>query len=175
MDISGIPSSEYCKYDTPVIGDKCYYIGMIVIWTDGSVTRQGGSGAWACLIVRNGVREAWWGVLGAPTTSNRAELAGAIGALDLVAQASEIVLMTDSRYVQRVAANPSVPANRDLAADLSKSLGRHQKVSLRWVRGHSGVEENEFVDYLAKFAVKDPAQLRLIHEIGHISVHECKK
>lgn len=147
-------------------------MGNIRIWTDGSIDRQHGKGAWAALIEQDGVRTAWWGLLPEPCTSNQAELAGAAQAIGRVAEPTWITLVTDSRYVERVATSKApARANPALAALFRQKAAPHQ-ITVKWIRGHAGVEENEFVDGLAKLAIQDPDRLRKITHLGHIAINE---
>ncbi len=100
------------------------------------------------------------------TTNNRMELMGAIQALEALKQPSQVTLFTDSQYVQKGisewlvgwiargwrTAGKTPVKNADLWQRLQAAEAPHE-VAWRWVKGHSGVPENEAVDRLANLAI----------------------
>lgn len=139
---------------------------QVEINTDGACLGNPGPGGWGALL-RCGAteRELSGGEL--DTTNNRMELMAAIVALETLSDACEVVLHTDSQYVQKgigewlpswmrrgwkTAAGEPVK-NRDLWERLLAAASRH-KVDWRWVRGHSGNVDNERVDKLARQAAE---------------------
>ena len=139
---------------------------QVEINTDGACLGNPGPGGWGALL-RCGAteRELSGGEL--DTTNNRMELMAAIVALETLSDACEVVLHTDSQYVQKgigewlpswmrrgwkTAAGEPVK-NRDLWERLLADASRH-KVDWRWVRGHSGNVDNERVDKLARQAAE---------------------
>lgn len=104
------------------------------------------------------------------TTNNRMELLAVIKGLEALNRPSQVVLFSDSKYVvdamekgwavkwrssgwmrnkREKAVNP------DLWATLLDLCATHD-VEFRWVRGHSGVADNERCDRLAVAAARGP-------------------
>ncbi len=107
------------------------------------------------------VRELWGGE-SSSTTNNRMELMAPIQALELLSRPSQVHLHTDSTYVRggitqwiagwerngwRTASKQPVK-NVDLWQRLKAACDRHE-VQWFWVKGHSGVADNERADELA--------------------------
>ena len=103
------------------------------------------------------------------TTNNRMELLAAIKGLEALNQPCQVVLFSDSKYVVdamekgwavKWRANGWMrnkrekAVNPDLWATLLDLCATHD-VEFRWVRGHSGVADNERCDRLAVAAAKD--------------------
>ena len=103
------------------------------------------------------------------TTNNRMELLAAIKGLEALNQPCRVVLFSDSKYVvDAVEKGWAVKwrangwmrnkrekaVNPDLWATLLDLCATHD-VEFRWVRGHSGVADNERCDRLAVAAAKD--------------------
>ncbi|MBS0966414.1 ribonuclease HI [Acetobacter okinawensis] len=134
---------------------------QVEIWTDGGCKPNPGPGGWGVLLRCKGVeRELSGGELA--TTNNRMELTAAAEALEALKKPCTVNLHTDSEYVRngitrwhtgwvrrnwRNAAGDPV-ANMDLWRRLLDAAKPHD-VSWHWVKGHSGVPENEQVDQLA--------------------------
>lgn len=134
---------------------------VVEIWTDGGCRPNPGPGGWGVLLRFKGVeREMSGGELA--TTNNRMELTAAAEALESLKRPCVVHLHTDSEYVRngitrwhtgwvrrnwRNAAGDPV-ANMDLWRRLLEANKQHD-VSWFWVKGHSGVPENERVDVLA--------------------------
>jgi ribonuclease HI len=132
--------------------------------TDGACLGNPGPGGWAALLRAGTIERELTG--GEPaTTNNRMELMAAIAALEALKQPCEVVLHTDSQYVQkgisewlpgwvrrgwRTAGGAAVK-NQDLWQRLDAARGPH-RVEWRWVRGHAGDVDNERVDLLARQA-----------------------
>ncbi|GCD75643.1 ribonuclease H [Acetobacter pasteurianus NBRC 3299] len=133
----------------------------VEIWTDGGCRPNPGPGGWGVLLRCKGVeRELSGGER--ETTNNRMELTAAAEALEALTRPCVVNLHTDSEYVRngitrwhtgwvrrnwRNASGDPV-ANMDLWRRLLDVVKRHE-VSWHWVKGHSGVPENERVDQLA--------------------------
>ncbi|QDH13020.1 ribonuclease HI [Formicincola oecophyllae] len=133
----------------------------VAIWTDGGCRPNPGPGGWGALLRCRGHERSLKGGEGA-TTNNRMELMAACVALEVLKWPCNVRLSTDSTYVRngitkwvaawqrnnwRTAAKQPV-ANKDLWERLVDAANRHD-VSWHWVKGHSGVAENEHVDALA--------------------------
>ena len=133
----------------------------INIYSDGSCLGNPGPGGWAFLIEAGG--KSYRGADGAPhTTNNRMELKAVIEALTVLRRPCDVIVHTDSQYVQKgisewihgwkkrgwkTAAREPVK-NVDLWQALDLAQQMHQ-IQWRWVRGHSGHVGNERADVLA--------------------------
>lgn len=132
--------------------------------TDGACLGNPGPGGWGVLL-RYGGRERQLAGNDPQTTNNRMELMAAIVALETLTEACDVVLHTDSRYVQqgigewlpnwirrgwKTAAGAPVK-NQDLWMRLAEAAQRH-RIEWRWVKGHAGDPDNERVDDLARNA-----------------------
>lgn len=135
------------------------------IYTDGACKGNPGPGGWGALLRwRDQERELFGGE--ASTTNNRMELTAVIRALEALDREAEVVIHTDSQYVQKgitewlaawkargwKTADRKPVKNIDLWCTLDALAGRHS-VQWRWVRGHSGHPENERADALANRGV----------------------
>ncbi len=134
---------------------------VVEIWTDGGCKPNPGPGGWAAILRFRGVERELSGAEPA-TTNNRMELTAAAMALETLKRPCQVVLHTDSQYVQngvtrwhagwvrrkwRNAAGDPV-ANMELWRRLLDAAKTH-RIEWRWVRGHSGNPMNERVDRLA--------------------------
>lgn len=136
-------------------------------YTDGACSGNPGPGGWGVLLrAMDGdavlkERELQGGE--AETTNNRMELMAAISALEALARASEITVVTDSAYVKngvtgwihgwkrngwKTAAKKPVK-NVELWQRLDEAQACHD-VRWEWVKGHAGHPENERADELAR-------------------------
>ncbi|MBC8225794.1 MAG: ribonuclease HI [Gammaproteobacteria bacterium] len=134
---------------------------VIEIYTDGACRGNPGPGGWAALLRINQHEKKLAGFV-AHTTNNRMELMAPIQALAALKQKSTVVLVTDSQYVKRGitewildwkkrnwrTSSRKPVKNVDLWQQLDDLTSKHS-VEWKWVRGHSGVAENELVDQLA--------------------------
>ena len=141
-------------------------MSKVEIFTDGACKGNPGTGGWGALLVVEGhEKEICGGELN--TTNNRMELRAVIEALTTLTRPCEVVLHTDSQYVQKgisewihgwkkrgwkTAAREPVK-NEDLWKALDAIQATH-KVDWRWVRGHSGHPGNERADVLANRGVE---------------------
>lgn len=138
----------------------------VEIFTDGACKGNPGKGGWGALLVADGKEKEMFGGE-ANTTNNRMELRAVIEALGALKRPCEVVLHTDSQYVQKgisewihgwkargwkTAAKEPVK-NADLWMELDSARQQHQ-VEWRWVRGHAGHPGNERADRLANRGVE---------------------
>ncbi len=135
---------------------------LVEISTDGACLGNPGPGGWAALLRHQG-RERELSGGEAATTNNRMELMAAIMALEALKEPCQVVLRTDSRYVQQgigewlpnwhrrgwKTAGGGAVKNQDLWQRLDAAAARH-RVDWRWVKGHAGDADNERVDALAR-------------------------
>ena len=153
--------------------------GIFALFSDGACRGNPGPGAWGAmgqncrgevLFQSNGVDFS--------TTNNRMELEGAIVALEELERYLEqdgnplcrdIFLFSDSKYVVDgmtrwvlgwkrrgwKKADKAIPINLDLWQRLDRAVGKFSSVQFRWVQGHSGHPQNEYVDQLANKALDE--------------------
>ena len=141
-------------------------MSKVEIFTDGACKGNPGRGGWGALLTVDGhEKEIFGGELN--TTNNRMELRAVIEALITLTRPCEVVLHTDSQYVQKgisewihgwkkrgwkTAAKEPVK-NEDLWKALDAIQATHT-VDWRWVRGHNGHPGNERADVLANRGVE---------------------
>ncbi len=138
----------------------------VEIYTDGACKGNPGAGGWGALLVSGKHEKELFG--GAPdTTNNRMELTAVIEALSALKRPCEIILHTDSQYVQKgitewingwkargwKTASRAPVKNVDLWQALDAAQARH-KIEWRWVKGHAGHDGNERADALANRGVE---------------------
>jgi ribonuclease HI len=137
----------------------------IEIFTDGACLGNPGPGGWAAILRTDGIEKEITGGARA-TTNNRMELMAAIRALEALKTRRKIILHTDSRYVMDgitqwltrwktngwKTSDKKPVKNSDLWRELEAQVARHD-IEWRWVRSHSGHDENERVDKLARGAI----------------------
>lgn len=137
----------------------------IEIFTDGACKGNPGIGGWGALLVAGQHKKELFGGE-RDTTNNRMELRAVIEALNALTRPCEVVVHTDSQYVQKgisewihgwkargwkTAARAPVK-NVDLWQALDTAQTRH-KIEWRWVKGHAGHAGNEAADALANRGV----------------------
>jgi ribonuclease HI len=137
----------------------------VIIYTDGACSGNPGPGGWGSVLMYKGHRRELSGGQ-TDTTNNRMEMMAVIKALETLKRPCNITLHTDSTYVMkgmtewlegwkkrnwRTAGKKPVK-NVDLWQRLETAIAEHQ-VKWVWVKGHSGVPENERADELATQAI----------------------
>ena len=142
----------------------------VEIWTDGACLGNPGPGGYGAVLRFGGRRRELSGGF-RRTTHNRMELLAAICALEALKEPCAVALHSDSQYVVRAmtegwldawqrrgwkTADKKPVANRDLWERLLAAAAPHE-VAWHWVRGHSGVRENERCDALANAAAAGKA------------------
>lgn len=140
----------------------------VYIYTDGACSGNPGKGGWGAILKYRGHIKELSGY-DPDTTNNRMELMGAIKGLQALKKPCDVVLITDSRYVQqginewvngwiargwKTASNQPVK-NVELWKMLVAERDRHTSIDWQWVKGHAGHPENERADELATSAVKN--------------------
>ena len=139
----------------------------VKIYTDGGCRGNPGIGGWGVLL-KIGKHQKILKGNAKDTTNNRMELTAAIEGLNALTKSCQVLLTTDSKYVQdgickwmdnwkknnwKTAAKKPVK-NQDLWLQLDKAVQQHT-VEWAWVKGHDGHTENEIVDQLANQAMDE--------------------
>jgi ribonuclease HI len=137
----------------------------VEIFTDGACKGNPGRGGWGALLIAGTQKRELFG--GEPnTTNNRMELKAVIEALLALKRPCEVVVHTDSQYVQKgisewihgwkargwKTASKAPVKNVDLWQALDEAQARHT-IQWRWVKGHAGHDGNERADALANMGV----------------------
>ena len=139
----------------------------IVIYTDGACRGNPGPGGWGAILQYGDHEKELYGSE-RETTNNRMELMAAIRALEELKRPCDVTLTTDSQYVKKgitewleswkrrgwKTADKKPVKNQELWKRLEKAAEKH-KIHWKWVKGHSGHEENERVDQLANQAIDE--------------------
>ena len=134
----------------------------VTVYTDGSAIGNPGPGGYGVVLLSGKHRKELSGGFRL-TTNNRMEILAVIIALEAFNQACRVTIHSDSRYVvdamakgwaRKWRANGWMrnKSGRALNPDLWERLleaAAHHDVEFRWVRGHTGVAENERADRLA--------------------------
>ena len=139
---------------------------IVTIYADGACKGNPGVGGWGALLSHGTVEKEIFGGE-ANTTNNRMELRAVIEALATLKRDCDVIVYTDSAYVQkgisewihgwkrngwRTASKQPVK-NDDLWRTLD-TLAQQHKVDWRWVKGHAGHPGNERADALANMGVE---------------------
>ena len=140
---------------------------MIKIYTDGACKGNPGVGGWGAIIMHNEKNIELFGGEN-DTTNNRMELKAVIMALKETPTNLELTIYTDSTYVQKGisewiknwkvnnwrSSNKKPVKNKDLWVELN-DLCQKNKVTWKWVKGHSNNKYNDLADELATLAIKN--------------------
>ena len=134
----------------------------VEIWADGACSGNPGPGGWGAILRwRDHERELSGGE--PATTNNRMELLGVIEGLRALTRPTDVVVKTDSAYLEKaftegwlarwkrngwLTSAKKPVANRDLWVALDEETRRH-RVRFERVKGHAGVDLNERADQLA--------------------------
>ena len=141
----------------------------VIIHTDGACSGNPGPGGYGA-VLRFGELEKEISGGFRKTTNNRMEILAVIKALELLTRPCYVRIYSDSSYVVRAInegwarrwkANGWVRnrrGHRALNIDLWERVlaqeGRHHKINIEWVRGHTGNPGNERADKLARSALR---------------------
>ncbi len=141
----------------------------ITIFTDGACSGNPGPGGYGAVLLYNSHRKELSEGFN-NTTNNRMEMLAAIKALEALKEKCNVTLYSDSKYLIDAIdkgwakkwqqngwmRNKKEKAmNVDLWQRLLPLIDKHN-LTLKWVKGHAGNEENERCDYLATQAAKQP-------------------
>ena len=141
---------------------------MITIYTDGACSGNPGIGGWGVVIIEDNKNEFFLNGGDKNTTNNKMELTAVIKGFENLNDASEVLVKTDSTYVINgitkwlpnwkakgwINSAKKPVANKDLWEQLESLISNH-KVDWLWVKGHSGDDENERADELARKGLRD--------------------
>ncbi len=134
----------------------------VQMYTDGACSGNPGPGGWGTVLLSGHHRKEMHGGE-RETTNNRMEMMAVIRGAEALKRGCRVDIYTDSKYVMqgmtqwldgwkrrgwRTASKQAVK-NVDLWQRLEQALDGHE-VSWNWVKGHSGVPENERADELAR-------------------------
>ena len=137
----------------------------IIIYTDGGCNGNPGPGGYG-VVLKNGKHRKELSGGFSHTTNNRMELMACIVGLEALKYKCSVMIHSDSKYVvesitlgwaERWKANnwkrnkKDKAENIDLWDRLLTLIDRHE-TKFKWIKGHSGIKENEICDQLAKKA-----------------------
>ena len=146
---------------------------MVIIYTDGACSGNPGHGGWAYIVIDGDNKYSDFGFVD-NTTNQRMELYAAIKALLTLNKICDIKVVSDSQYLVKgmnewrhnwkrknwIGSNNKPVKNQDLWKKLDKIASVHASIIFEWVKGHSGHEENDLVDSMARFAIEHEMKQR---------------
>ena len=135
---------------------------LITIFCDGACSGNPGVGGWACIVESNDERREYAG--GAShTTNNQMELQALIEGLKNVPSEGKLRIVTDSEYLAKGVTQwmkgwirngwktaAKQPVKNQAHWEKINDLLAGRTYQFEWVKGHSGHEENERCDELAR-------------------------
>ena len=138
------------------------------VYTDGACSRNPGPGGWGAVIFDEKKHQVNISGKDKDTTNNRMELMAPIMALKKIKSMSEAIVFTDSTYVKNgitewiikwkingwKSSNKKPIKNKDLWIKLNNFCQKN-KVTWKWVKGHSNNKYNDLADELATQAIKN--------------------
>ena len=138
-----------------------------IVYTDGACSGNPGPGGWGAVIFDEDKKQQNISGKVKDTTNNRMELLAPIMALKKIKSESDVVIFTDSTYVKNGItewikkwkkngwknSNRKPVKNKDLWIKLN-DLCQKNKVTWKWVKGHSNNKYNTIADELATQAIK---------------------
>jgi len=138
------------------------------IYTDGACSGNPGPGGWGVVILDENKNQYNISGKAKDTTNNRMELTAPIMALKKIKTKSDVTIFTDSVYVKNGItewikkwekngwknANKKPIKNKDLWIKLNNFCQKN-KVTWKWVKGHSNNKYNDLADELATRAIKN--------------------
>ncbi|MFT5139193.1 MAG: ribonuclease HI [Lysobacterales bacterium] len=137
----------------------------VEMYTDGACSGNPGPGGWGTILISGNKRHELSGGE-KDTTNNRMEMMAVIKGIEALKRSCTVSIYTDSTYVMKgmtewikswkarnwKTAGRKPVKNVDLWQRLESVLSGHT-VKWYWVKGHSGVPENERADELARLAI----------------------
>ena len=138
------------------------------VYTDGACSRNPGPGGWGAVILDEKKHQVNISGKDKDTTNNRMESMAPIMALKKIKSNSDVVIFTDSKYVKNGItdwikkwekngwknSNKKPIKNKDLWIKLNNFCQKN-KVTWKWVKGHSNNKYNDLADELATQAIKN--------------------
>lgn len=135
---------------------------LITIFCDGACSGNPGVGGWGCIVDTDGQRHEYSGGE-RHTTNNKMELQALIEALKNSPQEGQLKIVTDSEYLAKgvtqwmkgwirngwKTASKQPVKNQEQWREINQLLAGRD-YTFEWVKGHSGHEENERCDELAR-------------------------
>lgn len=136
------------------------------IYTDGACSGNPGPGGWGAVIFDQDKKQKNISGKEKNTTNNRMELMAPIMALKKIKSKSEVTIFTDSTYVKNgitewikkwkkngwKSANKKPVKNKDLWIKLNNLCSKN-KITWKWIKGHSTNKFNNLADDLATQAI----------------------
>lgn len=144
----------------------------VLLTTDGACIGNPGPGGWACILRSGRTTREMYG--SEPrTTNNRMELRAVIEGLRALREPCQVLLYTDSEYVQKGVTewlarwksngwkkrDKGKVVNQDLWMELDNATQPHQ-IRWEWVRGHANHADNLRCDFLANRAAREQISSR---------------
>lgn len=142
---------------------------VVEIWADGAAEPNPGTGGFGTIIIIDDKRREYSQGYHY-TTNNRMELRGVIHGLKHLRERSRVEIFSDSQYVvlginegravswrkngYKRSGGRLMRINYDLWDELLNLTEKH-KVKFTWIKGHSGIKENEEADALAHDGIID--------------------
>lgn len=133
---------------------------QVVIYTDGGCAPNPGTGGWAA-VLQFGTKYKELSGGERVSTNNRMELMAAIESLNVLTRSCSVKMVTDSKYVKQGVQEwmpqwkkmgwkrkTGAIKNLELWQRLDALVQEHD-IEWAWVKGHSGVPQNERCDELA--------------------------
>ena len=140
-----------------LIQEYNYPMSNITIYTDGAARGNPGPGGYGGILDYRGKRKNYSGGE-EHTTNNRMELTAVIKGLKMLKEPCDVHVISDSSYVVKainewldnwIRKDFAKVKNVDLWMSYLEAAEPHH-IKATWVRGHSGHEENEICDQLAR-------------------------
>jgi len=135
---------------------------LITIFCDGACSGNPGAGGWACIVEHDGERFEYSGGTSL-ATNNQMELQALIEGLKNAPEKGKIRIVTDSEYLAKGVTQwmkgwirngwktaAKQPVKNQAHWEKINDLLAGRNYTFEWVKGHSGHEENERCDELAR-------------------------
>jgi len=138
---------------------------VLNVWCDGACAGNPGPGGFAAAIIFKNSTVSFYSGYNEYTTNNRMELSGFIHSLRLTLNEvyngfkGEVIIHTDSKYIENAincgwlnkwARKGFVKIkNPDLWQEVYTVISKCDFITVKWVKGHSGIIGNDIVDRLA--------------------------
>lgn len=144
---------------------------MIEIYADGAYNPVLGQGGWGAVVVENGQKHAFSGMV-KRTTGNRMEITAALEGILRTPQGAEVVIYTDSQYLFGCMTKGwQRRANRDLWEQLDEAVGQ-RRVRWQWIdrntRNPFHKEAHTLATNLASQGEKLPPETAVAEGLTHI-------